>query len=151
MGFPSSCFALAGRNTSPCILAKIRNFKGPEYALRTLAGAHICAAVYRRPPCLPRSRKRERRLAARTEKVCAPQKKTVFHTRYMNIHTLHIQAATRDSKFTTRRPTPLYLHRRAMARRSASRLIQDSSVKHERLAALQIARLRSSRSTEQRR
>ena len=50
--------ALAGRKAIPRFLARFRDFERPEHAPRNPAGTHTCT-LYRRAPCVPRSRERE--------------------------------------------------------------------------------------------
>ena len=54
---------VAPRKATPCLLARFRDFERPEHAPRSPAGTHTCTVVYRRPPCVPRSRERKKRPA----------------------------------------------------------------------------------------
>ena len=54
----------AGRKAIPWLLARFRDFERPEHAPLTPAGTQTCTVVYRRVPCVPRSREREKRPAA---------------------------------------------------------------------------------------
>ena len=60
LGFAWAWLALAGRKALPRLVARFRNFERPEHAPRIPAGTHTCAVVYRRPPCVPCSREREK-------------------------------------------------------------------------------------------
>ena len=52
---------LAGRKAILRLLARFRDFERPGHVLRSPAGTHTCAGVYRRPPCVPpQPRARER-------------------------------------------------------------------------------------------
>ena len=51
---------VAGRKAIPRSLARFRDFERPEHAPRSPAGTHTCVVVYRRVPCVPRSREREK-------------------------------------------------------------------------------------------
>ena len=78
MGFPWAWLALAGRKAIPRLLARFRDFERPEHAPRSPAGTQTCAVVYRRPPCVPRSRDREKRPTAGRENFCIPQKRCIW-------------------------------------------------------------------------
>ena len=56
-GFAWACVALRARNASPWLLA-----------ILILARAHSCAVVFRRAPCVPRSREHEKRPEAGRKK-----------------------------------------------------------------------------------
>ena len=62
-GFAWAWLALAGCKAIPRLLARFRDFERPEHAPRSPAGTHTCTVVYRRPPCVPRSRERKKRPA----------------------------------------------------------------------------------------
>ena len=70
--------ALADRKAIPWLLARFRDFELLEHAPRSPAGTHTCTVVYRRIPCVPRSRERENRPTAEREKFCIPEKKVNF-------------------------------------------------------------------------
>ena len=59
---------VAPRKATPCLLARFRDFERPEHAPRSPAGTHTCAVMYRRAPCVPRSREREKRPTGAGEK-----------------------------------------------------------------------------------
>ena len=58
----------------------------PEHGPRSLDGTHICAVVYRRVHCVPRSRGRQKRLQAGRENLCVAQKKCIS---YLYTHIYH--------------------------------------------------------------
>ena len=64
------CVRLDGSMCSEClpVVASFRDSVPPEHGPRTSAGAHTCAVVYGRAPCVPRSREHENRAAAGREK-----------------------------------------------------------------------------------
>ena len=63
-GFPWPWLSLARRKAITRFLARSREFERPERAPRSPAGTHACTVVYRRPPCVPHSRERQKRPAA---------------------------------------------------------------------------------------
>ena len=56
------------------------DFESPEHMPRTLARAHTCASLFRRAPCVPRSREHEKRPAAGRERNADVQKNTFIHS-----------------------------------------------------------------------
>ena len=68
---------IAGRKAIPWLFARFRNFERPEHAPWSPAKTHTCT-VYRRVPCVPRGRERQKRPAAARENLCIPGKKLNF-------------------------------------------------------------------------
>ena len=62
------CKVLNGPACSECFPVGACDFEPPQHVPRTSARAHICALVFRRAPCVPRSREHEKRPAAGREK-----------------------------------------------------------------------------------
>ena len=61
--------ALDGRKAIPWLLTRFRDFERPEHTPRSPAGTHTCTVVYRRVPCVPRSREREKKTGGRKRRV----------------------------------------------------------------------------------
>ena len=80
VGFLWVWSAVARRKGILWLLARFRDFERPEHATRSPVGTHTCTVVYRRVPCVPRSRERETRPAAGREKFCIPEKR--LYTQY---------------------------------------------------------------------
>ena len=78
LGFPCAWLPLAGRKVIPWLLARFRDFERPVHARRNPAGTGTFAMVYRRPPCVPRSREREKRPVAGRESYVF-RKQTIFY------------------------------------------------------------------------
>ena len=68
--------------SDPVIRASSLDFERPERESRSPAGAQTCAVVYRRTPFVPRSREREKRPAARREKIKILHKNCTENYRY---------------------------------------------------------------------
>ena len=69
---------LAGRKAIPRFLARFRDFERPDHAPRSPIGTHTCAVVYGRPPCVPRSREREKSPTGAGEKRASDLKKMLL-------------------------------------------------------------------------
>ena len=78
VGFPLTCSALAPRKLTPYLLARFRDFERPEHAPRSPPGTQTWAAVYRRAPCVPRNREREKRPTGAGEKRANVKKKNTL-------------------------------------------------------------------------
>ena len=78
-GFAWACMAQRARNTSPWLLANFRDFETPDHVPRISARAPTCAVVFRRAPCVPRSREHEERPAAGRAKNADAKKNTLTH------------------------------------------------------------------------
>ena len=70
------CMGLDGSTCSESLPLGTCDFGPPEHVPRTSARAHTCAVVFRRAPCVPRSREHEKRPAAGREKNAKVPKKT---------------------------------------------------------------------------
>ena len=77
-GFAWPWLALAGRKAILLLLARFGDFERPGHAPRSPAGTHTCTVVYKRVPCVPRSREREERPSAGRAKFCIPETKVNF-------------------------------------------------------------------------
>ena len=74
-GFPWAWSALARRNTIPWLLCE-----SPEHALRSPAGTHTCAVMYRRPPWrAPQAESAKNDPRPEEKNFCIPEK-SAFHT-----------------------------------------------------------------------
>ena len=69
------CMGLDGSTCSDGLPVVACDFEPPEHVPRTSARAHICAVVFGRTPCVPRSREHEKRPAAGREKNVNVRKK----------------------------------------------------------------------------
>ena len=79
-GFSIVLLGSSSAESTSLLLAGFRDFERPEHASRSAPGTQTCAVVYRRAPCVPRSREREKRPSAVREKFCIPQKKSISYT-----------------------------------------------------------------------
>ena len=73
-----ACMGLVGSSWSesdPVVTCQISLLERPEHAPRSPAGTQTCTVVYRRVPCMPRRREREKRPEAGTENLHIPGKK----------------------------------------------------------------------------
>ena len=60
VGFQRAWSAVTRRKAIPWLLARCRDFERPEHVPRRPPGTHTCTVVYRRVPCVPRSRREKR-------------------------------------------------------------------------------------------
>ena len=79
-GFPWACLSLAGRNSSPYLFARFRDFEGLEHSPRSPAGATLAPYGPRRPPAGPAARS-TRKDPRPNEKNELFRKKSQFYTK----------------------------------------------------------------------
>ena len=91
---------LASRKAVPRNKASLRDFERPGHAPWSPAGARTCTVVYTRPPCVPRSREREKRPAAGREKL--------DHAPKSACHTCTSCGSVVNSRFVFTHPTDDY-------------------------------------------
>ena len=72
------CFFFFFSGPSIETLLRFRDFERPEHAPRSPAGTRTCAGVYRRPPCVPRRRERQKVPTGAGEKRATVQKKCIW-------------------------------------------------------------------------
>ena len=84
---------LDGPTCSECLPVRTCDFEPPEHVPRASARAHTWALVFRRAPCVQRSREYEKKPAAWREKMPMCQKNTFIHSNicYSTSTSIHIE------------------------------------------------------------
>ena len=90
------CRGLDDPTCSECLPAGMCNFEPPEHVPWMTARARTCALVFRRAPCVPRSREHEKRPTVGRDKTGDVPKNTFTHS---NISVIHVSTAFQHAVF----------------------------------------------------